>query len=85
MSTLHCNFLWAVRKQRQSDSLGKKISLEDIHCPTDKSFYNIPIKAPSKLKLITTTKITEELNSYLSSKTQWEAEKLSSSQLLWEL
>lgn len=71
MSTLHCNFLWAVRKQRQSDSLWKKISLEDIHCLTEKSLYNIPVKAPSQL--------IEELNGHLSTK------KLSSSQLIWEL
>lgn len=49
MSTLHCNFLWAVRKQRQSGiSLWKKKkSLEDIHCLTDMLLYNIPVKAPS--------------------------------------
>lgn len=70
MSTLYCNFLWAVRKQRQSDSLWEKISLEDIHCLTEKSLYSIPVKAPSQL--------TEELYGHLSTKT------LSSSQLIWE-
>lgn len=78
MSTLHCNFLWAVRKEKQSDKSLRKISLQDIHHLTDESFYNIPIKESSKFKLTTTTKITQEL--YLSTTKQEAAEKLSSSQ-----